>query len=80
MNGERVLGELLTGVALLGVALLTLATVLAHCDGMGGPVVKAAQSASNRSIEPSGSTSLIWRRSYGYETNEFDENEKVQAF
>ena len=45
MNGKKVLRSLVAGMALLAVAFLTPTTVLAHCDGMDGPVVKAAQKA-----------------------------------
>ena len=45
MNGKKVLRSLVVGMALLAVAFLTPAVVLAHCDGMDGPVVKAAQKA-----------------------------------
>ncbi len=45
MNGKKVLRSLVAGMALLVTAFLTPAVVLAHCDGMDGPVVKAAQKA-----------------------------------
>ena len=45
MNGKKVLSWLVGGMALLAAAFLMPAAVLAHCDGMDGPVVKAAQKA-----------------------------------
>ena len=45
MNGKKVLRWFVAGMALLAAAFLTPTAVLAHCDGMDGPVVKAAQRA-----------------------------------
>jgi hypothetical protein len=45
MNGKKVLSSLTGSFALLAIAFLTPTAVLAHCDGMDGPVVKAAQRA-----------------------------------
>jgi hypothetical protein len=45
MNGKKVLRWLVAGMTLLATAFLAPAVVLAHCDGMDGPVVKAAQKA-----------------------------------
>ncbi len=45
MNAKKVLSLLAGGMALLAVAFLMPTAVLAHCDGMDGPVVKAAQKA-----------------------------------
>ena len=42
-----------------------------------GVCMRRRISASIRSIAPSGSTSLIWKPSYGYKTNKSDENAKV---
>jgi hypothetical protein len=45
MNGKKVLRSLVVGMALVAAAFSTPAVVLAHCDGMDGPVVVAAQKA-----------------------------------
>ncbi len=45
MNGKKVINGFVAGMAVLAAALLTPAAALAHCDGMDGPVVKAAQEA-----------------------------------
>jgi hypothetical protein len=45
MNGKKVLNGFVAGIAVLAAALLAPAAALAHCDGMDGPVVKAAQKA-----------------------------------
>jgi hypothetical protein len=45
MNGTNTIRSLVGCAALLVAAFLTPAVVLAHCDGMDGPVVKAAQKA-----------------------------------
>lgn len=45
MNEKQVLKGFVAGTALLAAAFLTPAAALAHCDGMDGPVVKAAQKA-----------------------------------
>ena len=45
MNGKKVFRWFVAGMALLATAFLAPAVVLAHCDGMDGPVVKAAQKA-----------------------------------
>lgn len=45
MSGRKAFSWFISGTALLGAALSTPAAALAHCDGMDGPVVKAAQKA-----------------------------------
>ncbi len=45
MNGETILRSLVAGMALLTAVFVRPTVVLAHCDGMDGPVVKAAQQA-----------------------------------
>ncbi len=45
MNGKKVVNRFVAAMALLAAALLAPAAALAHCDGMDGPVVKAAQKA-----------------------------------
>ncbi len=45
MNGTKIFSWFVAGTALLAAVLLAPAAVLAHCDGMDGPVVKAAQKA-----------------------------------
>lgn len=45
MNGRKVINWFVACMALLAAGLLTPAAALAHCDGMDGPVVKAAQKA-----------------------------------
>jgi len=57
MNGRNILGWFVVGMALLAASLLTPAAVLAHCDGMDGPVVKAAQKAL---AEGKVNLALIW--------------------
>ncbi len=57
MNGKRVFRWFVAGMALLADAFLTPTVVLAHCDGMDGPVVKAAQRAL---AEGSVNLVLIW--------------------
>ena len=41
MNGKKTLGSLVGGMALLAAAFPTPTVVLAHCDGMDGPVASA---------------------------------------
>lgn len=43
MNGKKTLRSSASPMILIAVALTTRTTALAHCDGMDGPVVKAAQ-------------------------------------
>ncbi len=57
MNGMKVINWLVACMALLAAALLTPAAALAHCDGIDGPVVKAAQKAL---AEGNVSRVLIW--------------------
>ena len=57
MNGKKVLNGFVAGIALLAVAFLAPTAVLAHCDGMDGPVVKAAQKALS---EGNVNLVLIW--------------------
>ena len=45
MNGKTILRSSAAGVVLLATVLLAPAPAVAHCDGMDGPVVKAAQRA-----------------------------------
>lgn len=45
MNGKKVFRWFVAGMAMLATTFLAPAVVLAHCDGMDGPVVKAAQKA-----------------------------------
>ena len=59
MNGKKALNSFAGGIALLAVAMLSPAAALAHCDGMDGPVVKAAQKALT---EGNVNRVLIWVR------------------
>jgi hypothetical protein len=59
MNAKVILKTLAAGMTLLVAALLAPAAALAHCDGMDGPVVKAAQKAlAERNVN----LVLIWVR------------------
>ena len=57
MNGTKAFSGFVAGMTLLATALLAPATALAHCDGMDGPVVKAAQKALS---EGNVNLVLIW--------------------
>ncbi len=57
MNGKKVHSWFVAAIVLLAAAMLTPSAVLAHCDGMDGPVVKAAQKALS---EENVNLVLIW--------------------
>lgn len=57
MNGKKVHSWFVAAIVLLAAAMLTPSAALAHCDGMDGPVVKAAQKALS---EENVNLVLIW--------------------